>query len=207
MCDAGQESCVAELQPAERVADKRVTWAEAGSGFTVCNAGEGEWRQVCWEFKQRPRRSEAAVRALLSSAIYTTCVGTDLLFENEYCRAWDFYLPPGGGDAGEPHHHVLDYAFVYVAKGRLLGARAAARPAWSGNGVCFTHVAVDRLAPRRLARPLRLGQRGRRRELVRHPRRRGRGPGLCPRRRQRVRRPADERVPRRAQVRRGWGLI
>ena len=88
------------------------------------NAGEGEWRQVCWEFKQRPRRSEAAVRALLSSAIYTTCVGTDLLFENEYCRAWDFYLPPGGGDAGEPHHHVLDYAFVYVAKGRLLGARS-----------------------------------------------------------------------------------
>ena len=55
---------------------------------------------------------------------YTTCVGTDLLFENEYCRAWDFYLPPGGGDAGEPHHHVLDYAFVYVAKGRLLGARS-----------------------------------------------------------------------------------
>ena len=97
---------------------------------------------------------------------YTTCVGTDLLFENEYCRAWDLYLPPGGGDAGEPHHHVLDYAFVYVAKGRLLGARAAARPAWSGNGVCFTHVAVDRLAPRRLAQPLRLGQRGWRRELV-----------------------------------------
>ncbi|EOD12813.1 hypothetical protein EMIHUDRAFT_213008 [Emiliania huxleyi CCMP1516] len=32
--------------------------------------------------------------------------------------------PPGGGDAGEPHHHVLDYAFVYVAKGRLLGARS-----------------------------------------------------------------------------------
>lgn len=115
---------MAELPPAERVADKRVTWAEAGSGFTVCNAGEGEWRQVCWEFKQRPRRSEAEVHALLSSAIYTTCVGTDLLFENEYCRAWDFYLPPGGGDAGEPHHHVLDYAFVYVAKGRLLGARS-----------------------------------------------------------------------------------
>ena len=115
---------MAELPPAERVADKRVMWAEAGSGFTVCNAGEGEWRQVCWEFKQRPRRSEAVVRALLSSAIYTTCVGTDLLFENEYCRAWDFYLPPGGGDAGEPHHHVLDYAFVYVAKGRLLGARS-----------------------------------------------------------------------------------
>ena len=83
---------MAELPPAERVADKRVTWAEAGSGFTVCNAGEGEWRQVCWEFKQRPRRSEAEVHALLSSAIYTTCVGTDLLFENEYCRAWDLVL-------------------------------------------------------------------------------------------------------------------
>ena len=91
VCDAGQ-SCVAELPPAEHVADKRVTWAEAGSGLTVCNAGKGEWRQVCWEFKQRPRRSEAVVRALLSSAIYTTCVGTDLLFENEYCRAWDFFI-------------------------------------------------------------------------------------------------------------------
>ena len=148
VCDAGQ-SCVAELPPA----DKRVTWAEAGSGFTVCNAGEGEWRQVCWEFKQRPRRSEAVVRALLSSAIYTTCVGTDLLFENEYCRAWDFYLPPGGGDAGEPHHHVLDYAFVYVAKGRLLGEHRRLGPVREWR-LCFTHVAVGRLAPRRLARPL-----------------------------------------------------
>lgn len=44
------------------------------------------------------------------------------------CRVWDFYLEPGGGDPLSPHHHVLDYAFVYVAKGRLLGSHHDGRP-------------------------------------------------------------------------------
>ena len=59
---------------------------------------------------------------LLSRALYSTDVGTSLLLENEYVRVWDFYLPPGAGDpTTNAHHHVLDYVFVYVAAGRLLG--------------------------------------------------------------------------------------
>lgn len=33
-------------------------------------------------------------------------------------------LPPGGGDPSDIHHHCLDYCFIYVAPGRLLGSHA-----------------------------------------------------------------------------------
>ena len=100
-----------------QVADKAVFWVDAGDSFKVTNCGSEEYRQIYWEFKAAPKRSEERVREMLKEAKFTTDVGTELLFENAYCRAWDFCLPPGGGDASKPHHHVLDYAFVYVAKG------------------------------------------------------------------------------------------
>ena len=39
------------------------------------------------------------------------------------CAAPD--LPPGGGDPSDIHHHCLDYCFIYVAPGRLLGSHRA----------------------------------------------------------------------------------
>ena len=115
----GLDGQVAEVA---EVADKQVFWIDRGEPWLCVNAHcTREFRQVCWAFKQRPRRTEAQVRSLLDSAIYSTDVGTSLLFENAYCRAWDFFLEPGAGDT-IPHHHVLDYAFVYVAPGRLLGS-------------------------------------------------------------------------------------
>jgi hypothetical protein len=81
-----------------------------------------------FEIKQEPSRGDDATKAILSNAIYSTDVGTELLFENRYCRVWDFYLPPGGGDPHVPHHHVLPYVFVYVAKGRLLGYTHDGKP-------------------------------------------------------------------------------
>jgi hypothetical protein len=104
------------------VADKHIFWVDAGSAFVCTNCGESEYRQICWELKQAPKRDEAEVRRLLDSALYSTDVGTELLFENAYCRVWDFFLEPGAGDLAVPHHHVLDYVFVYVAPGRLLGS-------------------------------------------------------------------------------------
>jgi mannose-6-phosphate isomerase-like protein (cupin superfamily) len=106
-----------EGAPPAPVKDRETFWVEPGQPFRVENCGNSEYRQICWEFKSAPKRSEEAVRKLLASAKFSTDVGTKLLFENEYCRAWDFCLPPGGGDPNEPHHHVLDYGFVYVAKG------------------------------------------------------------------------------------------
>ena len=88
-----------------------------------------EFRQIWFEIKQRhPRRTEEETRTLLDNAIYSTNVGTNLLLENKYCRVWDFYYEPGGGDPTVVHHHVLDYVFVYVAKGRLLGYSYDGRP-------------------------------------------------------------------------------
>ena len=42
------------------------------------------------------------------------------------CAASD--LPPGGGDPSNIHHHCLDYCFIYVAPGRLLGSHADGTP-------------------------------------------------------------------------------
>eukprot|EP00980_Cylindrotheca_fusiformis_P010212 scaffold2271_cov130-Cylindrotheca_fusiformis.AAC.7 len=92
------------------------------------NATDSVFRQVWFEFKQSPRRSEEEVKELLARAIYSTDVGTKLLFENEWCRVWDFCLGIGEGDPFSPHHHVLDYVFVYVARGRLLGYSHDGKP-------------------------------------------------------------------------------
>jgi hypothetical protein len=122
------------------VPDKKVFFEETG---TVCKIQNGAttkrsesdssnstalFRQIWFEIKQEPTRSEEATKRILSDAIYTTDVGTELLLENRYCRVWDFSLPPGGGDPHEPHHHVLPYVFVYVAKGRLLGYSHDGKP-------------------------------------------------------------------------------
>lgn len=103
------------------VPDKTVIFDDPKTLLEIENAGDSVFRQLWFELKKEPRRSESETRKILDEAIYTTDVGTDLIFENRYCRAWDFSLAPDGGDPLEPHHHVLDYVFCYVAKGRLLG--------------------------------------------------------------------------------------
>lgn len=104
-----------------KVDDKHVIFDDSGTGCNIENIGKDNYRQIWFEIKQEPSRTEEEVKRALSEAVYTTDVGTKLLLENRYCRVWDFYLEPGGGDPSVPHHHCLDYVFVYIAKGRLLG--------------------------------------------------------------------------------------
>lgn len=108
--------------------DKHVSFHHPGSTYAVTNDGDDECVQLVFDILQPPHHTAHQVDQLLAAAIHPTDVGTDLLFENEWCRAWDFCLPPGGGDPLKPHHHVLDYAFVYVARGRLLGFDHEGRP-------------------------------------------------------------------------------
>lgn len=111
------------------VRDRQVFYVPAGSAWRLRNVGSDVYRQILFEIKQPPKHSEEEVQALLDSAIYSTDVGTELLFENHLCRVWDFYLEPGEGDPAENvHHHVMDYVFVYVARGRLLGYHHDGRP-------------------------------------------------------------------------------
>ena len=110
------------------VPDKTVVFDEPQTICEIENGGDTEFRQIWFEIKQDPKRSEEVTRKLLDSAIYSTDVGTELLLENKYCRVWDFYYGPGEGDPLKPHHHVLDYVFVYVAKGRLLGYSHDGKP-------------------------------------------------------------------------------
>uniref|UniRef100_A0A7M5XG82 Uncharacterized protein n=1 Tax=Clytia hemisphaerica TaxID=252671 RepID=A0A7M5XG82_9CNID len=95
----------------------------------MANCGEVNSRQILFDIIHEPKYTEEEVKDLLSKAIYPPNVGTELLFENRYCRVWDFYLEPDGGDPlKNAHHHVLDYVFVYVACGRLLGYHPDGRP-------------------------------------------------------------------------------
>ena len=71
------------------VDDKSVLWIDAGDPFQCFNShSSAEYRQICWEIKQPPRHTEDEVRAMLDGAIYSTEVGTTLLFENRFCRVW-----------------------------------------------------------------------------------------------------------------------
>jgi hypothetical protein len=110
------------------IPDKTVIFEEQNTICEIENGGDSLFRQVWFELKQQPRRTEEETKKILSEAIYSTDVGTELLFENKWCRVWDFCLDPDGGDPSKPHHHVLDYVFVYVAKGRLLGYSHDGKP-------------------------------------------------------------------------------
>ena len=117
----GGESC--------EVKDKEVFFVEAGDSWHIVNDDkESEYRQITFALKQPPRRTEEETREILDNALYRTDVGTELLFENRLCRVWDFALGPGEGDPNDAHHHVLDYCFVYVAPGRLLGYYPDGKP-------------------------------------------------------------------------------
>lgn len=111
-----------------KVDDKKVLFEEAGAECSIENVGDILYRQVWFEIKKEPLRTEEQVQKILNNAVYSTNVGTTLLLENRWCRVWDFYLKPGEGDPMVPHHHVLDYVFVYVAKGRLLGYSHDGKP-------------------------------------------------------------------------------
>jgi hypothetical protein len=108
--------------PAITAEDKAVQFVEASAAWDLAVPADEHrpWRQVLFEIKQKPRFTPAEAAARLASAIYPTNVGTSLLLENDLVRVWDFCLEPGEGPTA-PHHHVLDYCFVYVAAGRLLG--------------------------------------------------------------------------------------
>ena len=76
-----------------RVADKQVFFQDPDTSCDLCNAAvddDSVFRQVWFELKQPPRRSEEQTKEILKRAIYTTDVGTELLFENRWCRVWDF---------------------------------------------------------------------------------------------------------------------
>lgn len=105
-------------------ADRTVFFVEAGTTWEITNtSNETEYRQIIFEYlSSKPKHTNQEIQDMFANAIHSTDVGTELLFENELCRCWDFYLDPSeGGGADTVHHHCLDYVFINVAPSRLLG--------------------------------------------------------------------------------------
>jgi hypothetical protein len=48
-------------------------------------------------------------------------VGTEVLFENDYVRVWDFTLAPG--EESRLHRHLHDYLIVYISDDNELEVR------------------------------------------------------------------------------------
>ena len=106
------------------VADRKVFFVEAGTDWEITNVSQDTvYRQIVFEFlSSKPKYSENEIQDMFAAAKYSTNVGTELAFENELCRCWDFYLDPSeGGGADTVHHHCLDYVFINIAPSRLLG--------------------------------------------------------------------------------------
>mmetsp|Transcript_26835 Transcript_26835/g.53579 ORF Transcript_26835/g.53579 Transcript_26835/m.53579 type:complete len:243 (+) Transcript_26835:228-956(+) len=78
-------------------------------------------REIVFEILQsRPQHTEEEVKRMLARAVYSTHIGGKMVLENEFCRLWDFQIPPGGGHrSNDLHQHVLPYAFVFLQHGRL----------------------------------------------------------------------------------------
>ena len=72
----------------------------------------GTRREFLFEIVQgAPRYTEDRVRQLLNAPKFQSDVGSKLFLETDLVRMWDFHSPIG---MDEPHHHVLDYAFVVI---------------------------------------------------------------------------------------------
>lgn len=106
------------------VEDRALYFVEAGSNWKIRNESQDvEYRQIVFELmSNKPKYTQDELSTMFAKARYSTNVGTELVFENELCRCWDFYLEPSeGGGHDTVHQHCLDYVFINVAPSRLLG--------------------------------------------------------------------------------------
>ena len=136
----------------ESVRDKQVFFLEPGESWEIRNTGDTVYRQITFELKRPPRRTEAEVAALLRSAIYSTDVGTELLLENRWCRVWDFSFLPGGGAHDFWRRTTL---LEHSERARYEIRRGRGRPPPRSRlclRICLSRPAAA-LEPRRIARP------------------------------------------------------
>ena len=125
------------------IPDRQVFHVEAGTTWEITNTSTtAEYRQIIFEFQSnKPRYTQHEIQELFAQAKYSTNVGTKLLYENELCRCWDFYLEPSeGGGIETVHHHCLDYVFINVSPSRLLGIHPVTL---SGENLLFDSVSED----------------------------------------------------------------
>ena len=94
----------------------------------------------------KPKYTEEECEEMLKKCLYSTAVGTEKLFENNWVRVWDFYFPPGEGDPKNVHQHTLDYIFTFVGKfpQKLIGYNPDGSIQFTGEdtegNVCWTPI-------------------------------------------------------------------
>eukprot|EP01126_Amoeba_proteus_P066612 TRINITY_DN9681_c0_g1_i2.p1 TRINITY_DN9681_c0_g1~~TRINITY_DN9681_c0_g1_i2.p1 ORF type:complete len:225 (-),score=38.26 TRINITY_DN9681_c0_g1_i2:124-798(-) len=103
---------------------KQVFFVEPGTLWTAfTNKSDLIFRQIVFEIlEQTPKYSEETVKKLRDMTVFSPDVGTKLLFENKWCRCWDFSLETN--ESVPVHQHTLDYCFTMVGREtqhRLLG--------------------------------------------------------------------------------------
>eukprot|EP00929_Paragymnodinium_shiwhaense_P070504 TRINITY_DN356_c1_g1_i2.p2 TRINITY_DN356_c1_g1~~TRINITY_DN356_c1_g1_i2.p2 ORF type:complete len:217 (+),score=41.48 TRINITY_DN356_c1_g1_i2:116-766(+) len=95
-------------------------FCQAGDELHLDNtSGQEALCELVFEILQAPRKTDAEVAAWEQTKQWQAEPATERSLDNEYCRLWDFRMPPHGGSRLGFHQHMLTYAFVFLRRGKL----------------------------------------------------------------------------------------
>lgn len=90
------------------------TFHKAGEAHTMCAKPDAQHREYIFEFLRPPKYTDREFKVKQAAVWYHGMPGTEFMFENEYCVAYDFRIPANGGDKHDMHQHIVDHFFVML---------------------------------------------------------------------------------------------
>jgi len=90
------------------------TFHSGGQSHILQAKAGTSYREYVFEFLGPPKYSDLQFKQKQAAAWYQGSPGTKFMFENEYCVAFDFRVPPYGGDEHDMHQHTVDHFFVIL---------------------------------------------------------------------------------------------
>eukprot|EP00928_Gymnodinium_smaydae_P050726 TRINITY_DN34298_c0_g1_i1.p1 TRINITY_DN34298_c0_g1~~TRINITY_DN34298_c0_g1_i1.p1 ORF type:complete len:308 (-),score=30.98 TRINITY_DN34298_c0_g1_i1:112-978(-) len=90
------------------------TFHSAGESHTMRSSAQAGHREFIFEFLCPPKYTDLEFKRRQAAAWYHGMPGSEFMFENEYCVAYDFRVPARGGDKHDMHQHTVDHFFVVL---------------------------------------------------------------------------------------------
>lgn len=103
-----------EVVPAGPSQTPKPTFHDGGQSHALQTESGKEHREYVFEFLAPPKYGDREFKERQAAAWYHGSPGTEFMFENEYCVAYDFRVPAKGGDVGDMHQHIVDHFFVML---------------------------------------------------------------------------------------------
>lgn len=103
-----------EVLPAGNSHTPKPTFHKADQSHTLQASHGRAHREYVFEFLKPPRYNEREFKERQAAVLYHGMPGSEFMFENEYCAAYDFRVPANGGDKHDMHQHICDHVFVML---------------------------------------------------------------------------------------------